>query len=147
MGVCISTFYLSDNVLFTIKYNRFYDNTGDFGVALNFEHRGGLAYVTNNIFRNQINPTKPIGGGLSIKLSGDFRTRVISSNNIHNDSWSAGFGVIIMFSSYLEETNSSFYNNYAFGGCLFCLFQAAEFKATNLSIFNTSGSLGFYFIM
>ena len=142
VGACISTFYLSDGALLTIKDNNFYRNIGDFGCALNFEHRGGFVYVIHNFFIGQSNPTHPVGMGQAMKISGDFRTLVYSSYNTYNDSWSAGNGVIGMFSGYIEEINSTFYNNYAFGGCLFTLFQSAIIIAKNLMIYNSTGSLG-----
>ena len=125
-----------------IKNNKFYKNFADFGCALNFEHRGGTVFVLQNVFLGQTNPNHPVGIGQAIKITGNFRTVVYSSNNIYNDSWSAGNSVIGKFSGYLEESNSSFYNNYAVGGCLFTLYQSAIIWGHNLYIYNSSGSLG-----
>ena len=141
MGGCISTFYTSNSLL-TIKENLFYKNLGDFGAALDFEHRGGYVYLQSNIFDGQQNPTHPVGGGTSMKLSGDSSTIVFSSSNRHLNSWSFGNGVFLMFSGYIEETNSIVDNNFAVGGCICCLFQAAIIETKNLTIMNCLGSLG-----
>ena len=142
MGGCISTFYTSNGSMLTIKENLFYRNLGDFGAAVNFEHRGGLVYMIKNVFDGQKNPTHPVGGGTTVKLSGDSSTVVYSSSNQHLNSWSYGNGVFLLFSGFIQETDSIIDNNYAVGGCLFCLFQAGVVKAKNLTIKYSGGSLG-----
>ena len=112
MGGTISTFYISANALLTIKNNLFYNNVGDFGVALNFEHRGGAAIVSDCIFDSNINPAHPMGAGSAIKVTGDYGTQVFSMRNLFKKQWSYGTGVWGAYTSVIYDTNSTYIGNF-----------------------------------
>ena len=91
-----------------IKNNIFYSNIGDFGCALNFEHRGGLAYVIDCIFNSNSNPVHPIGSGSAIKATGDYGTQVISIRNIYVNNTSLGSGIYGTYNANITDINSTY---------------------------------------
>ena len=109
MGGVLSTFYISNSANLVIKNNVFYNNMGDFGSALNFEHRGGSALVVDNLFDLNSNPTHPTGGGI-IKASGDYGTQVISMRNIFQNNTSFGCGFFASYHSNITDINSTYYS-------------------------------------
>lgn len=104
----MATFYISDSANLVIKNNVFYNNIGDFGSALDFEHRGGSALVSDCLFDLNINPEHPMGAGTAIKVSGDYGTQVISIRNTFTRQWGYGTGVWGTYNAIINDTNSTY---------------------------------------
>ena len=81
---------------------------GDFGCALNFEHKGGYIYVIDCLFDGQINPTHPTGAGSIIKLSGNIKTALFVIRIIGKNTYSVGAGLFGLYSGNLTDINSTY---------------------------------------
>lgn len=108
MGGVASTFYLSNSASLLIHNNLFFNNIGDFGCALNFEHRGGSAIVMDCVFDSNIIPTHPMGAGSAIKASGDYGTQVTSMRNLFKSHSSYGTGTWGLFTAVVNDINSTY---------------------------------------
>ena len=108
VGATIGTFYNIEKSLLIVEKCFFISNICDFGCALNFEHKGGYAYVIDSFFdRNRI-PTHPMGAGSIIKLSGDMTTKVIIIRILAKNTYSFGTGLFGIFQGNLTDINSTY---------------------------------------
>ena len=112
MGGCISEYIKTDSSNMMIEKNVFFNNSADFGAALNLEHRDNAGvFVIDNNFQFQKNTKHVIGCGTDIKTSGYWTTFTVSIRNIYNNSYSISLGVISIFAAGLMDTNSTYLSN------------------------------------
>ena len=104
----VSTFYISNSANLLIHDNLFFNNVGDFGSGLNFEHRGGSAIVMDCVFDSNQIPTHPMGAGSAIKASGDYGTQVTSIRNLFKSHSSYGTGIWGLYTAVIIDINSTY---------------------------------------
>ena len=107
----MSVFIKTDSSNIMIKSNKFLNNSGDFGSALNLEHRGASVIVIDNLFQSQKNLKHIIGCGNCIKTTGYWNTHTLSILNTYNDSFSIACGVISIFGASFTDINSTYLSN------------------------------------
>ena len=91
-----------------IKWNKFINNSADFGSGLNLEHRDALIEIVENLFYLQKNPKHVVGNGPCIKLTGFWNTHAFSIRNIFNASFSIAIGSVTTFASSFTDINSTY---------------------------------------
>ena len=91
-----------------IKWNKFINNSADFGSGLNLEHRDALIEIVENLFYLQKIPKHVVGNSPCIKLTGFWNTHAFSIRNIFNASFSIAVGSVTTFASSFTDINSTY---------------------------------------
>lgn len=113
VGSTVGTFYNYEKTNFSVENCYFITNIGDFGCALNFEHKGGYTYVIDSLFDGNKNPTHPMGSGSIIKLTGDITAKVIIIRILAKNTNSFGTGLYGLYKANLTDINSTYISIYS----------------------------------